>query len=92
MSAGECEERGDRDHVQLLGRVGPPAPGPHEEGQRHPAVPPEVSRDAAQGVQRPQGRHRRPAHVREGGPHHSPPLPLLRLHRHQGPREERAAL
>jgi len=56
-AAGEAEERRDRDHVLVLGWLGP---SPHlqgQEGQHHPAISLQVSRSAAQGesVHRAQG-------------------------------------
>ena len=90
--AGAREERGGGDHVQLLGRVGPPAQRAHAQGQQRGAAAAALPRPAAARVQRAEDGERRAPDVREGGPHHPAPLHLLRFHRDARARKERPAL
>ena len=87
--AAEDQERGNRDHVQLLGRVWPQAAGAHEEGKQHPAVPAEMSWTSSERVQRAEDCQRGSVDVRQRGSDHSSTLHILWLHRHEGAREER---
>ena len=90
--AGEDQERGDRHHVQLLGRFRSSPPGAHAQGQQRRSAATEVLGESAQGIQRTEDGERRSPDVRERGPHHPAPLHVLRLHRDEGARQERAAL
>jgi len=90
--AGEDKVGGDRHHLQLLGRLGSSAAGPHAQGQQHPSVLAALSRADAPRIQRTETGVGRPADVRQRGSDHSSPLDVLRLHRNEGAGQERSAV
>lgn len=88
------KERRHRDHVLILGRLGPSSLARVEKVQQHTAIPIQVFGAAArrESVQRAESDERRSAHVRERGHHHTTPLHVLRSHRDEGARQEWTAL
>lgn len=82
--AGEDQERGHRNHLQLLGWIRPQEAGENEEGQLHSAVPPEMPGAVETGIQRTEDCLGGSSDVHQGGSDNRTPLHFLRLHRHQG--------